>query len=78
MTRYHFHIHENGRVIRDDEGLEFEGKAQARHEALATGASIAREAFIAGSACQIVIDVQEDDVPFLKISISISIEETGS
>jgi hypothetical protein len=76
MTQYHFHIHENGRVIRDDEGLELEGKAQVRQEALATGASIAKEAFIAGSACQVVVDVQEDDdIPFLKVSISISVEE---
>jgi hypothetical protein len=75
MTRYHFHIHENGRVIRDDEGLELEGKAQVRQEALATGASIAKEAFIAGSACQVVVDVHEDDIPFLKVSISISVEE---
>jgi uncharacterized protein DUF6894 len=76
MTRYHFHIHENGRIIRDDEGLELEGRAQVRQEALATGASIAKEAFIAGSACQVVVDVQEDDdIPFLKVFISISVEE---
>jgi uncharacterized protein DUF6894 len=76
MTRYHFHIHEDGRIIRDDEGLELEGGAQVRQEALATGASIAKEAFIAGSACQVVVDVQEDDdIPFLKVSISISVEE---
>jgi len=76
MTRYHFHIQENGRVIRDDEGLELEGKAQVRQEALATGASIAKEAFISGSACQVVVDVlEDDDIPFLKVSISISVEE---
>jgi hypothetical protein len=76
MTRYHFHIRENGHVIRDDEGLELEDKAQVRQEALATGASIAKEAFIAGSACQVVVDVQEDDdIPFLRVSISISVEE---
>ena len=76
MTRYHFHIHENGHVIRDDEGLELDGRAQVRREALATGASIAKEAFIAGSACQVVVDVQEGgDIPFLKVSISISVEE---
>ena len=76
MTRYHFHIRENGHVIRDDEGLELEDKAPVRQEALATGASIAKEAFIAGSACQVVVDVQEDDdIPFLRVSISISVEE---
>ena len=76
MTRYHFHIRENGRVTLDDEGLEFEGKEQVKREALATGASIAREAFIAGSACHVVVDVHENDVPCLKVSISISVEET--
>jgi hypothetical protein len=76
MPRYHFDIRENGVVIPDDEGHEFESGARAKEEALATGASIAKEAFIAGSACRVVIDVREDDAPpHLKVSISLSVEE---
>ena len=76
MPRYHFDIHENGVIIPDDDGHEFESCAQAKEQALATGASIAKEAFIAGSACQVVIDVREDDAPpYLNVSTSLSVEE---
>lgn len=75
MPRYHFHIHENGLVVPDEEGQEFKTRAQARQEALATNASLAKEAFIAGSAWNVVIDVREDDVPYLTVSISLNVEE---
>jgi len=50
MPHFHFHIQENGRLIPDDEGQELDDAGIARKEAIATGASIARDAFIAGSA----------------------------
>ena len=49
-----------------------------RREALETGASIARDVFISGTAKKVVIDVRNEDAPFLKISISLVVEEKGS
>jgi hypothetical protein len=75
MPRFHFHIRENGRLIPDEEGQEFDDIDRARKEAVATGASIARDAFIAGSAYRVIVDVHEDDRPFLKVSITLDVEE---
>jgi hypothetical protein len=75
VPRFHFHIRENGRLIPDEEGQEFLGGADARKEAVATGASIARDAFIAGSACRVVVEVLEEDAPFLRVSITLDVEE---
>jgi hypothetical protein len=73
MSRFHFQILEDGRLVKDEEG---QGIAEigVRSEAVATGASIARDAFIKGSANQVVVDERKDDQPFLKVSISITIE----
>jgi hypothetical protein len=74
MPRFHFHIRENGRLIPDDEGQEFANGDDVRKEAVATGASIARDAFIAGSARHVIVEVREDDAPFLKVSITLDVE----
>jgi uncharacterized protein DUF6894 len=78
MSRFHFHIHENGRLIPDEEGQEFSDGADVRKEAVATGASIARDAFISGTACRVVVDVREENAPFLKVSITLDIEEKAA
>ena len=76
MPRFHFHIQENGRIIRDDEGKEFDRDGEAvRKEAVATGASIARDLFMSGSGHRVVVDVREEGAPFLKISITLDVEE---
>jgi len=75
MPRYHFHIRENGRLIKDEEGQEFHDKEAVRREAVETGASIARDAFMSGSAKLVVVDVQKEDRIFMKVSISLSVEE---
>jgi hypothetical protein len=77
MPRYHFHIREDSHLIRDDEGQEFVDAASARREAVAAGAAIARDAFTAGSADRVVIDVREDDAPVVKVSITLDVEETA-
>jgi hypothetical protein len=77
MPRFHFHIQENGNVIPDEEGQEFPDGDQVRKEAIATGASIARDAFMTGTACRIVVDVREDGSPFFKVSITLDVEETA-
>jgi hypothetical protein len=49
-TRVHFHM-ENGHVVADEEGKSFPKQSR---EAVEAGASIARDAFIRGSATQVV------------------------
>jgi hypothetical protein len=75
MPRFHFHIQENGRLIRDEEGQEFAGGAEVRKEAVETGASIARDAFMSGSAYRVIVDVREEEAPFMKVSITLDVEE---
>ena len=75
MARFHFHIHENGRCIADEEGQEFADEALVRKEAVATGASIARDAFITGTARRVIVDVHRERAPFMKVSISLDVED---
>jgi hypothetical protein len=75
MPRFHFHIKDNGRFIQDEEGQVFADKDAVRREALETGASIARDAFICGNAKEVIVDVRQGNVPFLKVSISLNVQE---
>jgi hypothetical protein len=45
-----------------------------RQLALATGASIARDAFVEGSANTIVIEVRKDLAHFMRVSISLKLD----
>jgi hypothetical protein len=75
MPRFHFDIREDGQFIQDEKGQEFAHGSDARKEAVTTGAAIARDAFVAGSANRIVVDVREDGVPFMKVSITLDVED---
>ena len=75
MPRLHFHIRENGRFIPDEEGQEFARSDDARKEAVETGASIARDVFIAGSARRVMVEVSEEGTPFLTVSITLDVKE---
>jgi hypothetical protein len=61
--------------MRDDEGKEFSDPDSARQEAIETGATIARDTFILGGTHHVVIDVRQDDAPFLTVSITMDVEE---
>ena len=74
MPRFHFHIIEDGDLIADEEGQELPETEVVRREAVEAGASIARDAFIRGSATQVVVDVRKGDELFLKVSISLTVE----
>ncbi len=79
MPRFHFHIHENGTLIHDEEGQDFADRCDVRKEAVETGASIARDVFMSGSARRVVVDVREEDAPFLKVTVTLDVEEpTGN
>jgi hypothetical protein len=75
MPRFHFHIKENGRLIEDEEGQEFADTNAVRREAMETGASIARDAFVSGSAREVIVEVRQADVRVLKVSISLIVED---
>jgi hypothetical protein len=55
MPRFHLHIVEDERVVKDEEGQEFSEDEAVRKEAVETGASIARDAFIRGSASRVIV-----------------------
>lgn len=74
MACFHFDIHENDRFIADDEGRYLDDEERVRALAVATGASIARDAFVEGSASRIVIEVRKDDAHFMRVVISLSLE----
>ena len=74
MPRFHFCIIEDGHVIADEEGQELPETEAVRREAVEAGASIARDAFIRGSATQVVVDVRKGSELFLKVSISLTVE----
>ena len=75
MPRFYFDIREDGRFILDDDGKDFANADGARREAVLTGTSIARDAFVAGSADQVVVNVREDGARRMKISITLEVEE---
>ncbi|SFO34962.1 hypothetical protein SAMN05216330_102799 [Bradyrhizobium sp. Ghvi] len=76
MPRFHFDIHEDSRLIKDEDGQNFANVEGARKEAMLTGTSIAREAFVAGRADHVVVDVREDEqTPCLRISIRLEVQE---
>ena len=66
MPRFHFYIVEDGRVITDEEGQELIERDAVRREAVETGASVVRDAFMQGSASQGIVDVRKGDELFLK------------
>jgi hypothetical protein len=74
MPRFHFHIIEDGHVIADEEGQELPETEVVRREAVEAGASIARDAFIRGSASRVIVDVRSGDQQFLKVTISLTVE----
>ena len=75
MSHYQFHIKEDGQTFEDDEGRDFTTGEAARREAVVTGAAIARDVFVSGQAQQVVIQVDRDGSPYVKVSISLDVEE---
>ena len=75
MPRYHFHIRENDHYIADEEGHECANGDAARREAVETVAALAQDAFVAGSARSVTVDVTEGDVPYLRVSVSLDVSK---
>ena len=78
MARFHFHICENDQMTPDSDGHELADPMQVRREAVETGLGITREALLGGrmaSGHRVLIHVDRENDPFLKVSIALEIEE---
>jgi hypothetical protein len=64
---FHFDIQENDRFIADEEGRHLDDDERVRQLAVTTGAAIARDVFVEGSANRVVVEVRKDDVPFISL-----------
>jgi hypothetical protein len=61
MARYHFHVHECGTVIDDEEGLERPNLESVRHEALISAREIMSNEVKNGKLClSCHIEVQDE------------------
>ena len=75
MAYFHFDIRENDRLIADEEGRHLDDDERVRELAVTTGAAIARDAFVEGSASRIVVDVRRENAPFMRVVISLFLEQ---
>lgn len=75
MPHYHFHIHEDDRYYDDEAGRDFADGDAAREEAVETVTALAKDAFVAGSAEILTVDVIEGGKPYLRISVSLDVSD---
>ena len=75
MAHYFFDIEENGRVIRDEEGIPCDDENEMRELAIATTYSMAHELLRSGSPCRLVVDVRDDRNRLLRVTLSMNIDE---
>ena len=59
MPHYQFHIHEDDRYYEDEAGHDLADGDAARDEAVETVTALAKDAFVAGSAEILTVDVIE-------------------
>jgi hypothetical protein len=71
MPHYHFHIYEDDRYYEDEAGCDLADGDAAREEAIETVTAIAKDAFVAGSAEILTVDVIQGGKPYLRISVSL-------
>ena len=76
MPRFYFDITDTGRVTRDEEGLEFAGRQEARQQALATLGEIAKDELPDGDHREFVIEVRDGGgtVPIQRAVLSLNVE----
>lgn len=60
MPRYFFDAHDGDKFIRDEDGLEFDGIAQARDEATNGLADLARDAIPGALRRELAVDVRDE------------------
>jgi|1186.fasta_scaffold236814_1 hypothetical protein len=73
MERYYFHIEEDGDLTPDEQGQEFADQAAVRKQAIETAAAIAKDAFVAGLATNVVVEVRNTKGLFLRASVSMTV-----
>jgi hypothetical protein len=75
MPHYHFHIHEDDRYYEDEAGHDLADGDAARDEAVETVTALAKDAFVAGSAEILTVDVIEGGKAYLRISVSLDVSD---
>lgn len=70
---YHFHIHEDDRFYEDEAGRDLADGNAAREEAVETITALAKDAFVAGIAGKLSVDIVEAGKPYLHISVILQV-----
>jgi hypothetical protein len=72
MPRYYFDIQDDRLSTVDHEGEEFSGLEAARHNAIFTAASLAKDLFLSGGK-QVTVSVRSDTEPLFDATIVLKI-----
>jgi hypothetical protein len=78
MTRFNFRIFETGKPAFESQRRDLASAAEARQEALETSLAFVRERVIEGritSTQRVVIDVHREENPFLRVALSLDLEQ---
>lgn len=75
MPRYHFDVTDTGRLTRDEEGLELPNLQEARKEAVAALADMAKDELPDGDHREFVVEVRHGrPEPILRATLSLNVE----
>jgi hypothetical protein len=75
MPRFHFDLREDSMVLTDDEGTELADEKAAERRAIETATSVARDAFVEGSADTVLVEVRNQRADaFLKVAVTLKVE----
>jgi hypothetical protein len=78
MRRYFFDVRDGGDVIPDEEGMELSTIDAAQNEATRALADMARDEVRTrngnGSACDLIIEVRDDDGPVMRAKFTFEID----
>ena len=74
MPTYRFSIHEDGKIFNDEIDYVFADVETLRREAVMAGADIAREVFAGGEVNEVVVDITQDNFPFMTVRISLDVQ----
>jgi hypothetical protein len=78
MPRFHFDLHEDGLVVRDEDGAELADEQAAVREAIETAASVARDAFASRTADQVLVEVRDGERgPLIKVAVILKVERAA-
>ena len=75
MPLYHFDVTDTGRLTRDEEGLELPNTQEARKQAIAALADIAKDELPDGDHREFIIEVRDGGPePIMRATLSLNVE----